>query len=442
MIEGVSLFVGALLDALIGPNLFVPGEPFMLAAGYQLHQGIVSGVIAVLLGGFIGDQLSFAIGKRLGGRAQRKLVNWRPSLRRSVAKCRYLMSRRGNYVLVFARLLGPVAWVVPFIAGSQNIAWRRFTFFSAIGLLLGVGQFVTWGYLAAVGIDQFPIMTDIKQFVFEHQLSLFAILASMVFYLIGRKLKWRFMFTKLSLFFIVSALYANYAHFFFRADDNQELYQEKAKIVAATEVLPDDLQLKVYPGKSAVFDAQAVNVIYLGDSPKPLMQQLGWIENKTFSMHELEIADYLQLLKKKTPPVSDLFWNNMPQEIAFQLPGSLLKRSHIRWWQAGIDANTSQKIWIGALSYDDGLSLTPYSGIVTVLHRVNPNVDDERDKLARQVKATAPSKLVALRSYGMPVILDNKHDYFTDGRVLVIEESQGEQIQPLKLGYRQEVAGI
>lgn len=55
MFEGFSLFIGALLDALIGPNLFVPGEPFLIAAGYQLHQGVVTGVFAVLLGGFIGD---------------------------------------------------------------------------------------------------------------------------------------------------------------------------------------------------------------------------------------------------------------------------------------------------------------------------------------------------------------------------------------------------
>lgn len=427
MIEGLSLFVGALLDALIGPNLFVPGEPFMLAAGYQLQQGIITGVFAVLLGGFIGDQLSFLIGKRMGSRAQKKLVLWRPKLRRHVARCRYLMQYRGNYVLAFARLLGPVAWVVPFIAGSQNIGWRRFTLFSTVGLVLGVGQFVAWGYIAAVGVEQFPLMLDIKQFVLEHQLSLFAIVASVIFYLIGRKLKWRFMFTKFTMFFVVSALYANYAHFFFRADDNQELYQQKTKVVAATQVLPNDLQLKVYPGKSAVFDAQAVNVIYFGDDPKALMEQLGWIENKTFSRHDLEITDYLQLLKDNTPPVSDLFWNNIPQELAFQLPGSLLKRSHIRWWQAGIDAESNRKMWVGALSYDDGLSLTPYSGIVTVLHSVNPNVDQERDKLAQQVKAAAPNKQVALIAYGSPVILDEKHDYFTDGRVLVIAEDLNEK---------------
>ena len=45
MLETISLFFGSLLDATIGPNLFVPGEPFLLAAGYQLHQGVIWGVV-------------------------------------------------------------------------------------------------------------------------------------------------------------------------------------------------------------------------------------------------------------------------------------------------------------------------------------------------------------------------------------------------------------
>ena len=55
------LFGGSFFDALIGPNLFVPGEPFFLAAGYQLNQGLLTGAIAVLFGALLGDQLSFAI---------------------------------------------------------------------------------------------------------------------------------------------------------------------------------------------------------------------------------------------------------------------------------------------------------------------------------------------------------------------------------------------
>ena len=45
MLETISLFFGALLDSTIGPNLFVPGEPFLLAAGYQLHEGVIWGCL-------------------------------------------------------------------------------------------------------------------------------------------------------------------------------------------------------------------------------------------------------------------------------------------------------------------------------------------------------------------------------------------------------------
>ncbi|MCW0470217.1 LssY C-terminal domain-containing protein [Vibrio chagasii] len=32
-----------------------------------------------------------------------------------------------------------------------------------------------------------------------------------------------------------------------------------------------------------------------------------------------------------------------------------MKRSHIRWWNAGLDRNSNQTKWLGAISYDDGL---------------------------------------------------------------------------------------
>ncbi|WP_414931132.1 LssY C-terminal domain-containing protein [Vibrio europaeus] len=421
MFEGFSLFVGALLDALIGPNLFVPGEPFLLAAGYQLQQGIITGVIAVLLGGFIGDQVSYLIGQRLGNPAQKKLIRWQPKTRRPIARCRHLMAKKGNYVLAFARLLGPIAWVVPFIAGSQKISWARFSLYSTIGLFLGVGQFVAWGYLLGYGIDNFPILNEAKVFLVEHKAILIAIGASVGFYLIGRKLRWRLMFTKFTAFLLASVLYANYAHFFFYSDDfatKEGVSEQKA---GSELVTISELPLKAYPGKSAVFDAQVINVAYVGEDPRTLMAELGWIENKTFSRNDLEISDYVELLKLNTPPVSDLFWNGVPQELAFQLPGNLLKRSHIRWWQAGVDSNTSQNLWVGALSYDDGLQITPYSGIVTILHSIDPNVDLERDKLAEQVISTTADVSIDMAAYHPPTILDGEHDYYTDGRVLVIK---------------------
>ena len=182
MYDSIALFTGALLDALIGPNLFVPGEPFLIAAGFQLHQGVWAGVIAVLFGGLIGDQLSYWIGRRFGRKAQTRLMNWQPKTRRPIARCRLLLQRKGNSVLLFARLLGPVAWIVPFIAGVNHISWRRFSIFATIGLLLGVGQFVLWGCLLSYGLEAFPWFNDVNVFVIEHKQ--FIIISFIVFALL------------------------------------------------------------------------------------------------------------------------------------------------------------------------------------------------------------------------------------------------------------------
>ncbi|MEF1306297.1 LssY C-terminal domain-containing protein, partial [Vibrio owensii] len=152
------------------------------------------------------------------------------------------------------------------------------------------------------------------------------------------------------------------------------------------------------------------------------MQELGWLENQTISINDIELSDYVSLLKQKLPPVSDLFWNGKPQAMAFQEPGSLLKRSHIRWWQAGHEASSNQSVWVGAISYDDGLKLAHYSGIVTVLHRIDPNVDSERDRLANQIEMSHLALVGELHSLAQPVAMDNKHDYYSDGNVLLISE--------------------
>ncbi|AXN30685.1 LssY C-terminal domain-containing protein [Vibrio coralliilyticus] len=417
MFEGASLFIGALLDALIGPNLFVPGEPFLIAAGYQLHQGVITGVFAVLLGGFLGDQASYFIGRKVGVPAQKKLIKWQPKTRRPIARCRHLMAKRGNTVLAFARLLGPVAWVVPFIAGTNKITWVRFSVFSSIGLVLGVGQFVMWGYLLAYGIDKFPMIAEVKAVIVEHQASLIAVAASLVFLFIGKRLKWRLMLPKFSLFLLGAMLYANYTHFFHMSDDFVE------QTGPAPKIAPTALKFKAYPGKSSVFDAQAINVLYFGDSPRELMLQLGWIENHTFSRHDIDPSVYLDLINNQTPPVSDLFWNQTPQNLAFQLPGDLVQRSHIRWWKGGVDPQSHQTIWLGAISYDNGLKFTAYSGIFTVLHSIDPNVDKERDKLAQQVKSILPQQAIAFQPLSVPTAIDGQHDYFTDGQILVIQET-------------------
>ena len=328
------------------------------------------------------------------------------------------MKKRGNTILIFARLLGPVAWVVPFMAGSVNVGWKRFTVCSSIGLILGVGQFVVAGYLLAAGLNTWVPLDSIKFILVEHKLLIASVLIASVFALVAWKKNWSRKWMKSLTALVFCLVAANYGHFFYLADDNIEL----TDVPGNQQIALNDIGFKVYPGRSNVFDAQAVNLVYVGESPRTLMQELGWLENQTFSRNDIELADYASLLKQKLPPVSDLFWNGKPQAMAFQEPGSLLKRSHVRWWPAGLESKSGQPIWVGAISYDDGLKLAHYSGIVTVLHRIDPNVDSERDRLANQIEVSHLRLVGELHSLAQPVAMDSKHDYYSDGNVLLISE--------------------
>lgn len=418
MFETLGLFLGSLLDAVIGPNLIVPGEPFMIAAGYQLYSGVYLAVFAVIAGGLIGDQFSFWIGRHYGFKAQKQLMGWQPKVRRPLARCRLLMNRNAFWVIAFARLLGPIAWVVPFMAGANRIRWSKFSVYALIGLLLGVGQFVAWGYLLAAGVDNVPLLGQWATFLSEHKYTLGVMAATLALLYFAIKKQWRFAWLKASSFLLVSTLALNYSHFFWFSDDLlNPTIEPQTRSVALEE-----LNYKAYAGKSSLYAAQAVNVVYLGETPKTLMEQLGWIENQTFSRNDLEFADYLSLVRNNTPPISDLFWDGQPQHMAFQLPGSLTQRSHIRWWNTGTDTQTQQSVWVGALSYDDGLTLTPYGGIITVLHSVAADVDSERDKLKASVLRLSAEWNAENLHLANITAKNDQHDYFTDGQVLVVSQ--------------------
>ncbi|MDG3088057.1 LssY C-terminal domain-containing protein [Vibrio hannami] len=106
--------------------------------------------------------------------------------------------------------------------------------------------------------------------------------------------------------------------------------------------------------------------------------------------------------------------------MAFQLPGTLSKRNHIRWWSViPQGASIDEKMWFGAISYDDGLGIALHSGLITLLHTVEANVDKQRDYLARSVTDTDMWQ-GELKHIAKPEALDENHDYYTDGRMLIV----------------------
>jgi len=108
----------------------------------------------------------------------------------------------------------------------------------------------------------------------------------------------------------------------------------------------------VYPGETDLHLPQPVNVILLSDLPhNEMMQDLGWYKNLTYTHNEIGLIDYLDQLIKKTPPISELYFNSIPADGAYQLPGTIKSREHIRWWVKG------NGVQLGAISKDEELAI-------------------------------------------------------------------------------------
>jgi hypothetical protein len=87
-------------------------------------------------------------------------------------------------------------------------------------------------------------------------------------------------------------------------------------------------------------------------------------------------------------PVSSLYINKKMQDLAFQqmVGKSPAKRHHVRFWKREEENGDGRRLWLGSATYDMGVKVNKYN--VQPTHRVAPDVDEERDKLLADLKAT------------------------------------------------------
>lgn len=119
-----------------------------------------------------------------------------------------------------------------------------------------------------------------------------------------------------------------------------------------------------------------------------------------------------------TAPVTPSFWNDRPHDYGFQSEAQnkgLRQRHHARFWKTGFRTTDGLLILVGTASFDDGLKWG-------LTHRIDPNIDAERDLLSSDLQKTDPissTKTVALVA---PVLGENLagDPFFTDGKALII----------------------
>lgn len=157
-----AVFLGLLLEDF---GLPVPGEGLLIAGALFASLGdfnIILILFFALLGAVIGDNIGYAIGY-FGGR--KAVVRYGRFVFLTESRFRKLESffdRHGGKLVAVARFFEGFRQFNGILAGTGNMAWRRFLFFNILGAVAWVGF---WGGTAYfLGERLGLILTKFKRF--------------------------------------------------------------------------------------------------------------------------------------------------------------------------------------------------------------------------------------------------------------------------------------
>lgn len=145
------------------------------------------------------------------------------------------------------------------------------------------------------------------------------------------------------------------------------------------------------------------------------LKQGGWIEADPVTIDSGIRIGTSVLFNRSYPnaPVSPLYVHDKVQDMAFERDEgkSAHRRHHVRFWQV------SPNHWLGSATYDRGVGLSLFT--LQITHHIGPDVDEERDAVARLVSIGGISAMADQNSAvpRKPKRNGGGDRYLTDGKV-------------------------
>jgi membrane protein DedA with SNARE-associated domain len=146
----VGLFVGCLLE----------GETLLVLAGFAAHQGYLQlhwVIVVALLGGFLGDQFYFWLGRWRGAWVMSRFPRLAPVFERA----NILIERYHEVLIVSVRFLYGLRTVGPIAFGMSAVLAWRFMLFNALGAAIWAVGIGGAGYLFGQAIELW--LQDLKR---------------------------------------------------------------------------------------------------------------------------------------------------------------------------------------------------------------------------------------------------------------------------------------
>lgn len=173
----LAVFVGALLE----------GEAILVLAGFAAQQGHLSlaWVLAIaFVGGTLGDQIFFWLGKRWGGGLLRRI----PGARESTLRVSRLLQRYDAWLVFGIRFMYGLRIAGPIAMGALGVAPRRFAIFNVLGAAVWAPLVGGAGYLLGHTLER--LLGDIERY--ESRILWTALGAMVAVYLLKQGLHaWR-----------------------------------------------------------------------------------------------------------------------------------------------------------------------------------------------------------------------------------------------------------
>lgn len=145
---------------------------------------------------------------------------------------------------------------------------------------------------------------------------------------------------------------------------------------------------------------EPINLVFVGsvDELKAAFRAAGWVAATPLSVSSLRRAAIATVTggADAAGPVTPSFLAEVPESLAFNQPTgrTFARRHHIRIWLAPFDcvdslgsaAAAARPVWLATASFDAGYAVA--SGSLLPVHQIAPDIDDERDYIARDLAAT------------------------------------------------------
>lgn len=146
----VALFAIIFAESGLLIGFFLPGDSLLFVAGLLSADGRLAPLPVLLVGcflaAFLGDQVGYAFGKRVGPALFRR-PDSRVFKQTYVEKAKDFFEKHGAKTIILARFVPIVRTFAPILAGVGEMKYRVFIAFNVVGALLWAVGITLLGYL-------------------------------------------------------------------------------------------------------------------------------------------------------------------------------------------------------------------------------------------------------------------------------------------------------